>query len=198
MRAAQSAFSGRPPQGGGEQNPGRQCGERKPEAGGAGEKPQGGEPRTGEGGATRVTSPGKDGGGFAERAGAGSGAVRRTGVLFWRMGDWRARTPRRGSEVAGGAVGQALGEHLGLGDAAHSVGSWPSQEDTHSKEQEGPPWTGLGWDPPPSELGQCWQLRQGDQRGAHLADLRGHRSALSICGPSGTDSQKGDPWTGQA
>ena len=65
MRAAQSAFSGRPPQGGGEQNPGRECGERKPEAGGAGEKPQGGEPRTGEGGATRVTSPGKDGGGFA-------------------------------------------------------------------------------------------------------------------------------------
>lgn len=53
-------------------------GERKPEAGGAGDKPQGGEPRTVEGGATRVTSPGKDGGGFAERAGAGSGAVRRT------------------------------------------------------------------------------------------------------------------------
>lgn len=106
-----------------------------------------------------------------------------SGVLFWRMRDWRARTPRRGSEVARGAVGRALREHLGLGDAAHSVGSWPSQEDILSREQEGPPWTRLGRDPPPSELGQCWQIRQGDRRGAHLADLRGHRSALSICGP---------------
>ena len=84
------------------------------------------------------------------------------GVLFWRMGGWKARTPRRGSEVARGAVGRALREHLGLGDAAHSVGSWPSEEDILAREQEGPPWMGLGRDPPPSELEQRWQLNQGN------------------------------------
>ena len=97
MRAAQSA-SGRPPQGGGEQNPGRECGERKPEAGGAGEKPQGGEPRTGEGGATRVTSPGKDGGGSPKGRARGAelcgepgfcSGGRGTGELERRGGDPR-------------------------------------------------------------------------------------------------------------
>lgn len=40
MRGALSAFLGRPPPGEGEQNPGRECGERKPEAGGAGGEPR--------------------------------------------------------------------------------------------------------------------------------------------------------------
>lgn len=49
-----------------------------------------------------MASPGKDGGGFSERAGAGSGVVRGAwGSVLEDRGGWRAGTPRRRSEVAG-------------------------------------------------------------------------------------------------
>lgn len=50
------------------------------------------------------------------------------------------------------------------------MGSWQSREGTHSREQDGPLQTGTGWDPAPSELGECWDLGRGDQGGANLAD----------------------------
>lgn len=66
------------------------------------------------------------------------------GVLFWRMG--LGKLERRGG---GPRLAELEGhqEHLGLGDAAHSVGSWPSEEDILAREQEGPPWMGLGVGP---------------------------------------------------
>lgn len=88
-----------------------------------------------------MASQGKDGRGFFERVGAGSGVVRRAWVqrvTLWRIGGWRDGMLLRGirrrlGESWGRAAGNvsAKGTHPLCG-----MGLWAAQEGSHSREQD--------------------------------------------------------------